>query len=442
MRKPRFRIGQRIGRGGVGEVFLAELADGRRAALKRLPADSSTDPDRAMMLMREADIVAELGHPNIVQIYGVEADEQGRLCLLMELIEGVNLAQLMHTGRVPLNVAMYIIRSVLQALEYAHEQAELVHRDVSPHNVLVAWDGMVKLSDFGIAKAAGSTPTMGFVCGKPGYISPEQAQGLRLDGRADLFAVGVMLYKLITNRHPLDGTPSEYFAQLANPEPIAAPSELCSDVPADVDVFVMKLLERDRTKRFATARHALDELPATNNGRSELAELLRIQREAGAFKVQVDPLAKTTPAPGATHRRGAVVLGAMGMTLILGAGLWLYPDRNPGHPAQAVKGDAEPHHLEVLRNDAHAEDLTPVPSPGPEVVDVPSRPIVRTRRRNRGAPATRAVPDNDQAPAEQTPERPWQESADETGSRPRPWQESKDEECARSNAGASCLVVW
>ncbi|MBA2541383.1 MAG: serine/threonine protein kinase [Deltaproteobacteria bacterium] len=155
----------------------------------------------------------------------------------------------------------------------------VVHRDVSPHNVLVSWEGAVKVSDFGIAKAreASEATASTMIKGKPGYMSPEQANGEALDGRSDLFAIGVMAWETLTGRRLFDGTTKEMIAQVLF-KPIPIPSAMRPDVPKDLEAVVMRLLEREKAKRYENAEAAIDELArcthSPRNGRSELTRLL------------------------------------------------------------------------------------------------------------------------------------------------------------------------
>ncbi len=230
----RYRLGPKIGSGGAAEVFRARLDDGTLVAVKRIHADRVPGSRQTERLMQEAEVTAALEHPHIVRLHGLQRDEQGRLCLVMELVEGVDLARLMRASRVPLGATVYVMGALLRALDHAHEHGRIVHRDVSPHNVLLAWDGTVKLSDFGLARDIGRGPTTGgLVRGKVSYLSPEQAQRAVLDGRSDLFSVGVVLYELLTGHQPHGGTEGEIVAQLLGHEPFIEPRALCPELPGN-----------------------------------------------------------------------------------------------------------------------------------------------------------------------------------------------------------------
>ena len=208
----KYRLDARLGGGGMAEVFVGAAvgAEGfsRKVAIKRVLPGFSDNPAFAKMFVDEAQISARLVHPNIVSVLDFDRDADNRLFLVMELVEGQDLDALMATGLLPFPVVIFVIGEVLRGLGHAHDLpvgADLrgiVHRDVSPHNVLLSWEGAVKVSDFGIAKArAASEATASvFIKGKPAYMSPEQANGQALDGRSDLFAVGVMLWEMLVGR--------------------------------------------------------------------------------------------------------------------------------------------------------------------------------------------------------------------------------------------------
>ncbi len=285
----RYQLGDRLGAGGMAEVFRGTVigAEGfvRSVAVKKVLPGFSTVPQFAAMFVQEAQIASRLSHPNVVSVLDFDRDPDGRLFLVMEFVEGRDLAGLADTGLIPFSTLNFIASEALHGLGYAHDLPTndhvrgLVHRDVSPHNVLLSWEGAVKVSDFGIAKAreASNATASTMLKGKPSYMSPEQANGEQLDGRSDLFAVGIMLWELLTGRRLFDGTTREVIAQVLF-RPIPLPSTVRAGVPADLQTITMRLLERDRTARYANAEEVIDDLArsadAPRNGRSELARLL------------------------------------------------------------------------------------------------------------------------------------------------------------------------
>ena len=286
----KYRIIEKLGSGGMAEVFsaeaLGEAGFSRRVAVKRVLAGFSEQPAFAQMFVTEARLASELNHSNIVSVLDFSRDNEGRLFLVMEYIHGRDLAAVLDVGPLPASLIIYVLVEMLRGLGYAHDFADplgtargLVHRDVSPHNVMVSYEGAVKLNDFGLAKsksasgnARSETPR-----GKVSYMSPEQANASQIDGRSDLFAVGVMLWEMLTNEALFVGTPSECIAQLMFKK-IPRPSTKRSRVPSELDDIAMRLLERDREQRFPNAEAVVEALlqcqDAPRDGRSDLARVM------------------------------------------------------------------------------------------------------------------------------------------------------------------------
>jgi serine/threonine-protein kinase len=205
----------------MGEVYRArDTTLKRQVAIKILPLSLSSDPDRLARFQREAELLASMNHPNIATIYGVEAADGGK-ALVMELVEGQDLAQRLVGGAMPLDDVLSVARQIAEALEAAHEQG-IVHRDLKPANIRVRADGVVKVLDFGLAKAveisalesqniadaptlAGPPTRAGVVLGTAPYMSPEQARGKRVDRRADIWAFGTVVYEMLTGQRAFDG---------------------------------------------------------------------------------------------------------------------------------------------------------------------------------------------------------------------------------------------
>ena len=217
-----YDVTAKIGEGGMGEVWQArDTKLDRDVALKVLPEAFTADPDRLARFEREAKVLASLNHPNIGSIYGLE-EAEGIRALVLELVEGPTLADRIKQGPIPIDEALPIAKQIAEALEAAHEQG-VIHRDLKPANVKVKTDGMVKVLDFGLAKAfqpdasdpnMSMSPTisltaaatqMGMVIGTAAYMSPEQAKGKTVDKRADVWAFGAVLYEMLTGQKPFTG---------------------------------------------------------------------------------------------------------------------------------------------------------------------------------------------------------------------------------------------
>jgi serine/threonine protein kinase len=286
----KYRLDTRLGGGGMAEVFLGSMlgAEGfsRRVAIKRVLPGYSDNPAFAQMFVAEAQISSRLQHPNIVSVLDFDRDAEGRLFLVMELVDGRDLDALAASGNLPFAVIIYVISEVLRGLGHAHDLPAsndlrgIVHRDVSPHNVLLSWEGAVKVSDFGIAKArqASEATASVFIKGKPAYMSPEQANGQALDGRSDLFAVGVMLWEMLLNRRLFVGEDTRATLASVLFGQIPRPRSLRPDIPKDLERVTMKLLERDLPARYATAEQAIGDLleckDAPKNGREQLIRIM------------------------------------------------------------------------------------------------------------------------------------------------------------------------
>jgi serine/threonine-protein kinase len=256
----------------MGEVYRArDLKLKREVALKVLPADVAGDRDRLARLQREAEVLASLNHPNIAQVYGVEAN-----ALVMELVEGEDLAQRIARGRIPWDDALPIAKQIVDALEAAHE-AGIVHRDLKPANVKVRTDGTVKVLDFGLAKAIepGTTgnslvnsPTItspamtmrGMILGTAAYMAPEQAKGRVVDKRADIWAFGCVLFEMLTGRRAFLGEDvTDIIAEVLKSDvPLAL---LPPEIPGNVRRLIARCLQRDpkqRLRDIGDARMELD----------------------------------------------------------------------------------------------------------------------------------------------------------------------------------------
>lgn len=261
----RYRVLGEIASGGMGTVLLAVRQDDARAtpiALKTMHAHLADDPQMTAHFLDEARITARVDHPHVVKVHDVEMIGE-QLVLVMEYVDGIPLTDLLRAYRkkraqLPLPIVRRILHEAMLGLDSAHETVEgLVHRDVSPHNVLVGADGMTKIGDFGVAIAAGRlahTRTDGVVKGKLQYLSPEQVQGRGVDRQSDVFSAGIVLWECLTGRRLFTGvTEAETLAMVLR-EPIAPPSSINPDVPLELDETCLRALERDKTRRFPTAR--------------------------------------------------------------------------------------------------------------------------------------------------------------------------------------------
>ena len=269
-----YKVLSELGSGGMGEVYLAQDTKlGRKIALKLLPASFTNDPDRLHRFQQEARTASALNHPNILTIYEI-GDQQGRPFIATELIEGQTLRGRLASGTLELTDALDIVLQAASALAAAHEVG-IVHRDVKPENIMLRRDGYVKVLDFGLAKLAEpkarraelEAPTRmhgntspGMVMGTVNYMSPEQARGLDVDERTDIWSLGVVLYEMLTGSAPFKGeTPTDVTVSILERDPVPLLT-LSEDIPAELDWIVKKALRKDQDERYQTVKEMAGDL--------------------------------------------------------------------------------------------------------------------------------------------------------------------------------------
>jgi len=272
-----YEITSKLGAGGMGEVYRATDSKLRRdVAIKVLPAAFTEDADRLERFEREAQLLAQLHHPNIASIFGLE-ESGGTRALVMEMVEGEDLSARIARGPVPIDEALPIARQIAEALEAAHA-AGIIHRDLKPANVKVKADGTVKVLDFGLAKAmeptalsggnlansptlTGRATQLGMIMGTAAYMAPEQARGSAVDKRVDIWAFGVVLYEMLTGKKPFVGEDvSTILAAVIQAEP------RWDGVPRSMQRLLRKCLEKDPRKRLRDIGdmwHVLDDEAAS-----------------------------------------------------------------------------------------------------------------------------------------------------------------------------------
>jgi len=306
-----YRILSFLGAGGMGEVYTAEdLRLHRVVALKVLPPGMAHDPERLQRFEREAQSVAALNHPNVVTLYGVhEAD--GIHFLTMELVEGKTLAKLISHQGLPVPQLLRIAVPLTKAISVAHQHG-IIHRDLKPANVIVSTDGHVKVLDFGLAKLKrdevpeGETVTQTqneltsqhHVMGTTPYMSPEQAEGRPIDGRSDIFSLGVMFYEMATGARPFRGDSAMSVISSILKDVPRAPAEVNPAVPRDLDRVIRRCLAKDCERRYQSAADLRNDL-----------EELQQQVDSGEI-FNVPPPAAARKAP---WRLALAVLGVLGL---------------------------------------------------------------------------------------------------------------------------------
>jgi beta-lactam-binding protein with PASTA domain len=250
----RYRVLSRLGSGGMADVYLAEdQLLGRQLAVKVLHHHFAEDQEFVERFRREASSAAALSHPNIVAIFD-RGEWNGTYYIAMEYVAGRSLKTVVREqGALDPAAAIDIVTQILRAARFAHKRG-VIHRDLKPHNVIIDEEGRARVTDFGIAKAGASDMTLtGSIMGTAQYLSPEQAQGHAVSGRSDLYAVGIILYELLTGSVPFDGETAVAIAfKQVSAEP-RTPSELQPGVPGALDAVVLRALAKDPAQRFADA---------------------------------------------------------------------------------------------------------------------------------------------------------------------------------------------
>jgi len=368
----------RLAVGGMAEIFLArEEADGggvpRTIVIKRIRPHLTRVPSFVKMFLNEARLAAQLNHPNLVQIHdlGKVADSY---YIAMEYISGRDMRRVIPKAEemgipFPMVYALKIASSVCEGLYYAHKKTdlagnalELVHRDITPENILVSFDGTVKILDFGIAKAANQLEQTraGEIKGKLSYMSPEQVSGLPLDARSDLFSLGVVLYEWLTGYRLFKGESEVAVLKTISEGRIHAPSYFRPEIPDEVERIVMRALEKDRDRRYQTAwelQHDLDRFLAQSEFTPSNLHLSNFMRQL--FFDELEPesarVGKGTPGTPETDEQAlevsqveeevrAAEARAANATAAL-------PVENPASlpfEEEAAGGDAEPRGTEQL----------------------------------------------------------------------------------------------
>jgi len=318
----RYRVLNRLGSGGMADVYCAEDEQlGRKVAVKLLYRRFAEDDEFVERFRREASSAAGLQHPNIVGVFD-RGEWDGTYYIAMEYLKGHTLKQLVREhGAMPPDLAVDITIQVLRAAKFAHKRG-VVHRDIKPHNVILDEEGRAKVTDFGIARAGASDMTeTGSIMGTAQYLSPEQAQGQPVSPRSDLYSIGVMLYELLTGKVPFDAESPVTIALKHVSEPPVPPSQLNPAISPALEAVVLRALEKDPAMRYADA----DEFAAALLDARERPTV--VEQRVEAYPMPAEPLLDEE------RERSRwwlwLLLALLLIGLAIGAYLLLAPEKKP-----------------------------------------------------------------------------------------------------------------
>jgi eukaryotic-like serine/threonine-protein kinase len=392
-----YSIQSRLGAGGMGEVYLAQDTRlNRKVALKILPENISGDTDRLRRFEQEAHSASALNHPNILTIYEFGSEEDTHF-LAAEFVEGKTLRERLKGSPVSLRAALEIAVQVASALDAAH-RAGIVHRDIKPENVMIRDDdGLIKLLDFGIAKLTeklGETDSEaateikvqtnpGVIMGTASYMSPEQARGKPVDGRSDIFSLGVVFYEMLAGKPPFEGETSiEVIASILSKEPTPI-SQLIPGIPHEIERIINTTLRKDPDERFQTARDLLIDLRdvrqefefqnklgrnAQANAEASKTQILNVTTGGNAHKTSSEAEYVGT----GIRRQNRVFFAGLLVLMVLAAGLgyWFFSirgDKPPNIESIAVMpfvnegGNAENEYLSDGMTESLISSLSQIP---------------------------------------------------------------------------------
>ncbi len=377
----RYEVLNELGKGAMGVVYLAkDPVIGRLVAIKTIKTSQTGDDDSESRefrerFVREAQTAGILSHPNIVTIHDIGEDTESRASFIaMEYIEGRNLKSLLaEKNKFTWDEIADLIAQIGEALDYAHRKG-IIHRDIKPANIILTTDGKVKITDFGIAKVASSNlTTTGQFLGTPNYMSPEQVSGAPVDGRSDIFSLGVVLYELLTNRKPFQGDNLTAISYKIVHEDFTPPAELSSDIPPEFNSIVARAMAKDpwnryqRGKDMALALYQLKAHLEEQKALQDLGTMVSAAENLPTLKLANLQELAAQGAPGAAGRDTTVVPPPVVPPVAGDASGAATP---PPPPAEAHE-----HEATTAAPDLGVETIPPSRMPSEELPPMPPPPV-------------------------------------------------------------------
>jgi len=378
----RYEVLNELGKGAMGVVYLAkDPVIGRLVAIKTIKTSQTGDDDSESRefrerFVREAQTAGILSHPNIVTIHDIGEDTESRASFIaMEYIEGRNLKSLLQDkNKFTWDEIADLIAQIGEALDYAHRKG-IIHRDIKPANIILTTDGKVKITDFGIAKVASSNlTTTGQFLGTPNYMSPEQVSGAPVDGRSDIFSLGVVLYELLTNRKPFQGDNLTAISYKIVHEDFTPPAELSSDIPPEFNPIVARAMAKDpwnryqRGKDMALALYQLKAHLEEQKALQDLGTMVSAAENLPTLKLANLQELAAQGAPGAASRDTTIVPPPIIPPVVGDAAAGATPPPPPEEEAHGYEAT-------TAAPDLGVDTIPPVRMPSDELPPMPPPPV-------------------------------------------------------------------
>ena len=322
-----YTIIEEIGRGGMATVYRAmQQSINRVVAVKVLPRHLMHDPSFLERFEREVEVISQLEHPHILPIYDYGHD-QGVPYIAMRYLGGGSLADRIHTSVPSIEQIEQPLNQIAQALDYAHKQS-IIHRDLKPGNIMLDENDNAYLSDFGIARVMGSELTGSAIIGTPAYMSPEQAHGIPLDGRSDVYALGIVLFELLTGHEPFQAETPMGMLLMHIQEPLPSLSRMRSDIPPAIESVVVRATAKTPNERYASAGEMAQAFTEALRGKSRTRPNATrpnadVRAATGVSPAPRQAKAEPLSGPATVAQPGPATTGAGATSVASGAGRWI-----------------------------------------------------------------------------------------------------------------------